>query len=279
MIVDASPLCKFSPKFPGLGPGTGAGGWGRSPLHFDNIASLLRPWSEQTFPTCDLVCLPRPLSLRSLPTKADFNPDSGSPLPPSDNEVLLFSNGSKTGRTIGTTFIHFHPPDPTTKPRLHPPDATTQAGNDTAPHPYPPNSITEPYLLSLPWHMSAFDVGLYAACCALQYAASLYPLPRIISLAFDNQAIMYATSRPRYSYQAPHLRDICNATSALLLSDSTVQAGWTSSHTGVTDSELADAAAKPAAEGTPGPLPDDFPLPYSHLRTQIRSHLLREWQI
>ena len=50
--------------------------WGRSNLHIDNIASLLsRPWPEHTFPVCDLVGLPRLLSLHSLPTKADFNPD------------------------------------------------------------------------------------------------------------------------------------------------------------------------------------------------------------
>ena len=65
---------------------------GPPPLHIDNIASLLRPWPERTFPVRDLVGLPRLLSLHSLPTKVDFNPDQASPQ--SDNEALLFSDGS-----------------------------------------------------------------------------------------------------------------------------------------------------------------------------------------
>ena len=42
--------------------------------------------------------------------------------------------------------------------------------------------------------------------------------------------------------------------------------------------ELADAAAKLAAEGNP---PDNlmFPWSYYHLRSQIRSRLLQEWQV
>ena len=139
-------------------------------------------------------------------------------------------------------------------------------------------SIAGSRLLSLPWHMSVFDAELYAASCALQYAASLSPPPRVVSLAVDNQAILCATSRPGYSYQASLPRDIHKATSTLLRSGSTVQVGWTPSHTGITGYELADAAAKLATEGTPGPPLDDFPWSYSHLRTQIRSQLLREWQ-
>ena len=78
---------------------------------------------------------------------------------------------------------------------------------------------------------------------------------------------MYTISRPGYSYQAPLLRNICKATSTLLHSGSTVQIGWTPSHTGITGNELADAAAKRAAEGTPfGPPIDNFPWSYSHLR-------------
>ena len=96
---------------------------------------------------------------------------------------------------------------------------------------------------------------------------------------------MCTISRPGYSYQASLLRGICKATSALLLSGSAVQVGWTPSHTGIIGNELADAAAKLAdaaarlaAEGTPGPLVDDFPWLYFYLRTQIRSQLFREWQ-
>ena len=73
---------------------------------------------------------------------------------------------------------------------------------------------------------------------------------------------------------SPLLHDIRKATSELLLSGSSVQAGGTPSHTGITANELADAAAKLAAEGTPS---DDFPWSYSHLRWQIRGQLLREW--
>ena len=47
--------------------------WGRPPLHIDALASLLMPWSA--FPMRDHVGLPRSLSLPSLPTKANFNPD------------------------------------------------------------------------------------------------------------------------------------------------------------------------------------------------------------
>ena len=82
---------------------------------------------------------------------------------------------------------------------------------------------------------------------------------------------MCAISRPDYSYQASLLRDICNATSAMLHS------GWKPSHTAITGNELADYAADLAAEGVPGPLLD-FPWSYSHLRTQIRRQLPREWQ-
>ena len=245
---------------------------GSPPLHIDNIASLLRPWSEHSFPTRALVGLPRPLSLPSLPTKADFNPDLVFPLPPSDNEVLLFSDGSKKGGKVGAAFIHSHPAGPTTRPHLRLPDAsrtTTKAGSVTMPHPYRPNSIAGPHLLSLPWHMSVFDAELYAASCALQYAASLSPPPKAVTLAADNQAIMmYTISRPGYSYQAPLFRDICKATSTLLLPGSTVQIGWIPSHIDITGNEFADATAKLAAEGTPGPPLDDFPWSYSHLRAQ-----------
>ena len=84
--------------------------WGRPPLHIDNLASLLKPWSNHTFPVRGLVGLPRPLSLSSLPIKADYNPDQVFPLPPSDNEVFLFSDGSKTGRGVGAAFIYPLPP-------------------------------------------------------------------------------------------------------------------------------------------------------------------------
>ena len=139
--------------------------WGRPPLHIDNLASLLKPWSNHTFPVRDLVGLPRPVSLSSLPIKAGYNPDQVFPLPSSDNEVFLFSDGSKTGRRVGAAFIHFLPPagDPSTRSHLqtHPSDSTT------TPPPYPLNSIARSNLLSLPWHMSVFDAELYAASCAL----------------------------------------------------------------------------------------------------------------
>ena len=95
----------------------------------------------------------------------------------------------------------------------------------------------------------------------------------MISFSIDNQATISTISRPGYSYL---LHDIRKATANLLLSGSSVQVGWTPSHTGITGNELADAAAKLAAEGTP---PDDFPWSYSHLLSQIRGQLLREWQL
>ena len=162
------------------------------------------------FPNPRPVGLPRPLSPFSLPTKADFNPDPVFPLPSSNNEVLLFSDGSKRGRKVVAAFTHFYPCDPTTRPHLHPPDASaTQAGSDSAPHPYLSSSITGPHLICLPWHILVLDAELYAARCALQYAVSLSPPPKVISLAVGNQAIVYTISHPGYSYQAPLLRDIC----------------------------------------------------------------------
>ena len=88
---------------------------------------------------------------------------------------------------------------------------------------------------------------------------------------------MCSISRPGCSYQASLLRDICKATSALLLSGSVVPIGWTPSHTGIFDNELTGVTAKLAAEGNP---PDglNFPWPYSRLRSQIRGRLLQEWQ-
>ena len=176
-----------------------------------------------------------------------------------------FSDRPKAGRKVGAAFIHFHPPDPTTRSHLHPPDPTTRSPTRPTlplrlamtPRPTPTrlhNSITGSHLLSLPWHMFVFDAELYVASCALQYAASLSPPPRVVSLAVDNQAAICAISRPGYSYQASPLHDICKATSALLLTRSTVQVGWIPSHTGITGNELADAAAaKLAAEGTRAP--------------------------
>ena len=61
-------------------------------------------------------------------------------------------------------------------------------------------------------------------------------------------------------------------------SGSAVQVGWTTSHAGIIGNELADAAAKLAAEGNH---PDglNFHWPYSYLRSQIRDRLLQEWQV
>ena len=105
--------------------------------------------------------------------------------------------------------------------------------------------------------MSVFGAELYAASCALQYAASLSPPPKVVSLAVDNQATIHAISRPGYSHRASTLRDICKATSALLLSGSAVQAGLLPSHSGIAGNELADAA-KLTAEGSP---PGDLAFP------------------
>ena len=128
--------------------------------------------------------------------------------------------------------------------------------------------------------MSVFDAELYAASCALQYAANCVPRhdaeppshpQSMISLSIDNQASISTISRPGYSYLAPLLHNIRKATANLLLLGSSVQVGWTPSHTGITGNELADAATKLAAEGTPS---DNFPWPYSHLRSQIHGQLL-----
>lgn len=121
--------------------------WGQRPLHIDTLTSPLIPWPEHTFSVRDYVGLPRPLSLPSLPTKEQFDPNQIFPLPPpsSDDEVLLFSDGSKAGSKVGVAFVHLHPF----------------------------GFIIKPHLLPLPWYMYVFGAELYAASCALQYAASL----------------------------------------------------------------------------------------------------------
>ena len=127
--------------------------WGHPPLHIDNLASLLKPWSNHTFPVRELVGIPRPLSLSSLPTKADYSPDRVFHLPPSNNEVFLFSDGSKTGRRVGAAFIHFYPPAgrPTTRSHL-------QSTHSIPPrHPLP----TLPALLLGPTYSLSHGTCLY----------------------------------------------------------------------------------------------------------------------
>ena len=227
--------------------------WGHHPLHIDAIALLLVPWSAHTFPVRDHIGLPRPLRLPSLPTKKQFDPNQFFPLPPpspsSGTEVLLYSNGLKAGSKGGAAFVHLHPS----------------------------GSIIKSHLLPLPWYMSVFDAELYAASCALQYAASLdsHWYSKVVSLSIDNQATISAISRPGYSYLAHPLHDIRNATITLSHLGYITQVGWTPGHSGITGNDLADAAAKLAAEGTPLV---DFPWSYSHLCSQVRSQLLHGWQ-
>ena len=95
-------------------------------------------------------------------------------------------------------------------------------------------------------------------------------------VSIDNQAAITTISRPCYSHLAPLLHDIHKATSTLLLLDTAVQVGWTPSHSGIARNELAGAAAKLADEGTPS---NDFPWPYAHLRSQIRSQICQEWHV
>ena len=68
----------------------------------------------------------------------------------------------------------------------------------------------------------------------------------------------------------PLLRDICKATPTLLLSGTVVQAPC---HTDITGDDI---VVKLAVDGTPS---DDFPLSCPHLRSQIRSQLLQQWQV
>ena len=92
-------------------------------------------------------------------------------------------------------------------------------------------SIIGFHVLPLPSYMSIFDAELYAASCALQYTANCMPPIATISLSIDNQATISTISRPGYSYLAPLLHDIRKATADILLSGSSIQVGWTPSHT------------------------------------------------
>ena len=104
---------------------------GCPPFHIDSIASLLKPWSKYTLPICNLVGLPRPPSPPSSLTKADCNPKRVFPLPPSGNEVLLFSDGSKTGsKVVSPTSARPH--------RRAPPQTTVCQLHYQSPHPLPP---------------------------------------------------------------------------------------------------------------------------------------------
>ena len=76
--------------------------------------------------------------------KANFNTNLVFPIPPSD-DVLLFSDGSKSRGKVEAAFVHLHPT----------------------------GSIIASHLLPQPSYMSVFDAELYAASCALQYAAGL----------------------------------------------------------------------------------------------------------
>ena len=61
----------------------------------------------------------------------------------------------------------------------------------------PPGSIIKSYPLPLPWYISVSDAGLYAASCALQYAASLSTHSKVVSLSIDNQSTM-SSVKSRY---------------------------------------------------------------------------------
>ena len=85
-----------------------------------------------------MLWLPRPLSL-ALPTKATFNPNLVFPTHPSADDVLLFSDGTKSEGKVGAAIVHLHPP----------------------------GAIIGSHLLPLPSYISVFDAELYAASCAL----------------------------------------------------------------------------------------------------------------
>ena len=112
--------------------------------------------------------------------------------------------------------------------------------------------------------MSVFGAELYAASCALQYAASLCKAPpdlapdlaphsKVVSLSIDNQATISTVPHPDYPYLAPLLRDIRNATITLVFPfrfcGPNKMDTWAPRHRRQND--LADAATKLAAEGTP----------------------------
>ena len=105
------------------------------------LTSLLVPWPNHSFPMRVHVRRPRPLILPSLPTKEEFNPGQVFLRPPlgaaDDSEVLLYSDGSKTGERVGAAFVHLQPSDS--------------------------ESITESHLLPLSCNMAIPNAELYAA--------------------------------------------------------------------------------------------------------------------
>ena len=120
--------------------------WGRPPLRIDALVSLLKAMVCPHLPSARPHWIPSLAWPTVAPTQSQLQFKPGLFHSPSDDDVLLFSDGSKSRGRVGAAFVHLHP-------------AT--------------GSIIGPHLIPLPSYMSVFDAELYAASCALQYAAGL----------------------------------------------------------------------------------------------------------
>src|SRR5215212_10520190 len=49
---------------------------------------------------------PRPIALLSLPDKESFSEEASYHVPPSDGDVLIYSDGSKLDSGVGAAFVH-----------------------------------------------------------------------------------------------------------------------------------------------------------------------------
>lgn len=144
-----------------------AGEWGRPSLHIDALF-------PRAYPQCAI------MSAFSLPTKANSNPDRIFPHSPSEDDVLLFSDGLKPINTdgpgsgteprAGAAFIHLHP-----------------TGSIVESHPLPP------------WYMARNSMLLAACSSTLQcfsyaYVSEIPVTPEVPRYILHSSIVHVATS-------------------------------------------------------------------------------------
>ena len=189
----------------------------------DALTSLLVPLSNHAFQVRDHVELPQPLTLLSLPTKEESNPNKTFSQPPSGAaDRIPLSFGSRIEGKVGATSVHFHPSNPGPVPII-------------GFHPLLP-----------PCYMLVPETELYASC-AFHYTASL---PKAVSLSIGSQdqkrhltPRLLTTGSPPLRHSQSHIYPASFGLNSPI--------GWSPSHTGIASNGFADSPTKIASEGTP----------------------------